>query len=109
MSDQTKNNGEWTAKINVDGKAREIKVHGHDIITNGRKPRYQLIKKDPPGINETELLLEVTFGNNIVDKGTGRIDLYYQEIIEGKVDYKTVKVLKPNGDSVANIEVTPAP
>ncbi|MBL1220383.1 hypothetical protein JET18_06005 [Chryseobacterium sp. L7] len=102
---ETKNNiGEWTATVKNEGKTPQINVNGK-FPTNGEKPLYQLIKNDPQGINDSELLLTLIFGNLATPEGTVFFSVHFNEAIASTEKYKTVLVIDENGRNIANIDV----
>lgn len=103
---ETKNNiGEWTAITKNEGKTPQINVNG-TFPTDGQKPGYHLIKNDPQGINPTELLLTLEFGNLVTEEGTEFFNVHYNEAISSTDTYKTVLVVDKNVRTIANINVT---
>jgi hypothetical protein len=64
-----KNIGKWTALVKNEGKTPQITVDG-TFPTNGEKPGYNLTKNAPQGVNPTELLLTLVFGNLVISEGT---------------------------------------
>ncbi|WP_027388096.1 hypothetical protein [Chryseobacterium gregarium] len=102
---ETKNNiGEWSATVTNEGKAPQITINGK-FPTNGKKPRYHLIKNDPQGINDSELLLTLAFGSLATAEGTVFFSVHFNEAITSVDQYKTVAVIDDNGRSIANIGV----
>lgn len=103
---ETKNNiGEWVAIATNEGKTPQINVDGR-FPTDGQKPVYRLTKNDPQGINPTELLLTLEFGNLATEEGTVFFSVHYNEAISSIETYKTVLVVDNDGRTIANINVT---
>ena len=102
---ETKQNiGEWKAIIISEGKTPQIIVDG-TFPTNGQKPGYHLIKTDHQGINPTELLLTLIFGNLATSEGMVSFSVHYKEAITTVEEFKTVLVVDDNGRIIANINV----
>lgn len=103
---ETKNNiGEWAAIATNEGKTPQINVDGR-FPTDGQKPGYRLTKNDPQGINPTELLLTLEFGNLATEEGSVFFTVHYNEAISSTETYKTVLVVDNDGRTIANINVT---
>jgi hypothetical protein len=98
------NIGNWSAIVKNDGKSPQINVHGH-FPTFGQKPRYHLIKNEPQGINPSELLLTLVFGELADAKGSIYFSVSYTELMETHGHYKTVVVVDGNGRTIANIQI----
>jgi|GEM_PF-4594491 len=102
---ETKQNiGEWNAIVINEGKTPQIIVDG-TFPTNGQKPGYHLTKNDPQGINATELLLTLIFGNLATPEGTVSFSVRHKEAIITVEEFKTVLVVDDNGRIIANINV----
>jgi hypothetical protein len=101
------NIGNWSAIVKNDGKSSQINVHGH-FPTLGQKPRYHLIKNEPPGINPAELLLTLVFGELADPKGSVYFSVSYTELIQAQEKYDKVLIVDGNGRTIANIRVDSA-
>ena len=102
---ETKNNiGEWSATTENNGKTSQINVNGK-FPTNGQKPRYHLIKNDPQGFNDSELLLTLAFGSLATLEGTAFFSVHFSEAITSVEKYKTVLVIDDENRNIAKIEV----
>ncbi|MES2727990.1 MAG: hypothetical protein V4643_12855 [Bacteroidota bacterium] len=102
---ETKQNiGKWTAIVKNEGKTAQITIDG-TFPTNGEKPNYHLSKNEPQGINPTELLLTLVFGNSVTSEGTVYFSVHFNEAITTVEKYETVLVVDDNGRTMANINV----
>lgn len=100
----TKNIGNWSAEVDNSGKTPVLKVSG-TFPTNGEKPRFELLKNDPQGTVESDLLLTLTFGNLVDPAGSGSAHVHHRETLVTSEDYLTVTVVTREGNTIANIDV----
>lgn len=100
----SKNIGTWSATIDNSGKTPLIVVNG-TFLTKGERPLFHLRRNEPQGINSTELLLTLVFGNLADPTGDVEVSLMYSEIILNSSFFKTVAIVDEDGKSIASIEV----
>lgn len=101
---KNQNIGNWSAFIKKEGNDLKIVVNG-SFPTNGEKPMYRLIKNDPQGINNTELLLTLQFGTLIDPKGSVFFNAFFSEEIPSIDYFSTVLVIDENTRKIANIKI----
>lgn len=100
-----KNIGKWKAVVDLNKKLLYLVVEGIIPTKFGEKPKYELKKNVPQGINPTELLLTLCFGELTDPKGKTTFPVSFKEKIGKSSTYKTVHVVDDSSRTIANIKV----
>ncbi|MES2388492.1 MAG: hypothetical protein V4543_10860 [Bacteroidota bacterium] len=83
--------GNWHAFIDLAGTKDHIVVDG-EFPTNGEKVGFKLETAEVQGINQTELILELTPGNLVHEGGKHTGKAHYKELTKEGPSYKTILV-----------------
>jgi len=104
MTHNIDNIGTWSAEVDNSGKTPFIKVNG-TFPTNGEKPVFHLRRNEPQGINNSELLLTLVFGNLADTSGAIDVTVAYSEFFMTTDKYKTVTIVDEDSRTIASINV----
>lgn len=86
----TTQKGEWAAWVNTMPGTGKPTLHVSGAIMAGpEKVRYELARAEPQGINPKILILEV---RPAPTNGTNRIDLRFQEEVQGKDQFTSIEI-----------------
>jgi hypothetical protein len=94
----TTQKGEWAAWVNTMPGTGKPTLHVSGVIMAGpEKVRYELARVEPQGINPKILILEV---RPQPTNGTNRIDLRFEEQVQGKDQYTSIEIRIAGRESV---------
>jgi hypothetical protein len=104
MNTLTTNIGTWVAKVEPLDKGFVLKVNG-EFPYRSEKRDFALTKSVPQGINRKELLLTLSFAEQVNPQGANIASVYYSEQIDRKDLYEVVTVPGPRDRNIASMNV----
>lgn len=106
IADDAASQGEWTARVISEKWGQSLEING-TVATDATKPKWELVKSTPQGINPAILLLDLVFAGELNPQGATSITPYLKEPLESPTQYASVQV-RHRGRDIAFFSVEPA-